>query len=1259
MYREWSVGDLAKDDAFDSTTIYNVIEAFDTNDRVNKKDMARPIRNVFENAQQDHDFLENWSYFTSMNNGVIKGALVSEFKISGDSDVVSITVDPGVGDTTNTYVRLAPGVAMNRGKLAVNKPNIPVAERQLNEIFNLETWNTEGVEIKYYYNFDIFQARIKRKNVNGITVNHDFLNGGTWGDSDGGYSTGVELLEAIYTDTVNFRDEFAAAIGVDFTQINLELMLVGDSAGGDTVFWYADRNGNVVGDSEEGGDSWILNLGYVSVATALAAGGDSSDEWLDRRTYIQNFNDFATYMFLNVPQEWGDTDTATNFTSPDGDDSLPYADITDRDTYIIFLRKSTGDTQDNSIFGWSEGNIPGIDETRSEKFFANKDIVSRWSIDGGDTVGASWASIKEMSGDSWPFYGNKVFQNGLYEFYSTDTTPDSFKIDTVGGIDLDVDAGFTLDTDSSAITLTTATSGDITLTSAADIAITANGDSINLTSTVVDVDVTADMLITTGDTFVVTSHGGILLKEDSEIDSVNHRAEIDIEADGAINIYSAIDKDINIKSHGDDSNIYIEAADNLILTASGDSIHFNTNVIGLDLTHFEVDAATSIELDANGGSATAVIIDASNAAGGIDIDAGTNGIDIAATSGNIDIHTITGGTIDISSAGTGNIDFDSNNDMTIDIEDKFLLTAGAGNSTIEISEVISHILIESVGADADIKLTAGNDIHIIDGVGDSITLDTYQACISANFVNIDAGSSGFDLDVTSGDISLTTVTSGDILLTSDGDIDLLASGDSITLTAYTVYTAGNNIHIRDVAGDFITLDTYQACISADCVNIDAGTNGFDLDVTNGDISLTTVTSGDITLTSAGDTSNIVLDSGYRVEVNATDMLITTGDTFVVTSTGGILLKEDTGEAGYRAEIDIEADGAINIYSATDKDINIKSLGTDSDIYIEAADNLILKADGDSITLTSNTVYNTVTSYDVEATDLIELATSGDASNIVLDSGNNIIMDAEDYFSITGGEGNSVISIAETAASDITLDTTAGTDADIDLISDRNIDLTAGTDGNISLLAASDDISLTSTNINLLGTNLYVGTATANYALHDDDAVSSYTSYGTSNEGVVFDGSLGAYKVYNAVWNDYAEGFEFDPDAEYPQPGFVYKQTEKGIVKTDKRSTKGTIGVYSDSAGMVMGSENCILPDLIGTDEERKDEWDKAPIAMAGKVNVWIKEKLEIGDILVAGKNGFATKANLFDRIFRQENVIGKVLEGSCCKEEKRVWMLVK
>lgn len=151
---------------------------------------------------------------------------------------------------------------------------------------------------------------------------------------------------------------------------------------------------------------------------------------------------------------------------------------------------------------------------------------------------------------------------------------------------------------------------------------------------------------------------------------------------------------------------------------------------------------------------------------------------------------------------------------------------------------------------------------------------------------------------------------------------------------------------------------------------------------------------------------------------------------------------------------------------------------------------------------------------------------------------------------------------------------------------------------------------------------------------------------SKNHGLGVKGAFSAHRIYNATWNDLAEGFEIDPENfDKFKPGFVYVMTESGLEMSSKRADKAVVGIYSDTYGFCLGSG--------GMGEISKY---KIPICLTGKVPVWIREELEIGDLLVSDADGFATKATEEERKDRGI-IIGKVIEASKDNKKKRIWIL--
>lgn len=147
---------------------------------------------------------------------------------------------------------------------------------------------------------------------------------------------------------------------------------------------------------------------------------------------------------------------------------------------------------------------------------------------------------------------------------------------------------------------------------------------------------------------------------------------------------------------------------------------------------------------------------------------------------------------------------------------------------------------------------------------------------------------------------------------------------------------------------------------------------------------------------------------------------------------------------------------------------------------------------------------------------------------------------------------------------------------------------------------------------------------------------------TTGYDLKYQGDFWASRVFNAVYNDLAEFFDTKDPLAY-KAGQVMIMTSHGITASTERGQKAVIGVYSDTYGYALGAQN-------------SDE--KIPIGISGKVNVFIKEKCEIGDLLISGKNGFAVVANLEERL-DSSLILGKVLSNKNDTKIERISILIK
>ena len=144
-------------------------------------------------------------------------------------------------------------------------------------------------------------------------------------------------------------------------------------------------------------------------------------------------------------------------------------------------------------------------------------------------------------------------------------------------------------------------------------------------------------------------------------------------------------------------------------------------------------------------------------------------------------------------------------------------------------------------------------------------------------------------------------------------------------------------------------------------------------------------------------------------------------------------------------------------------------------------------------------------------------------------------------------------------------------------------------------------------------------------------------------------SVHAVKVYNAVWNDYAELFE---RGEQTEPGDIIaldtlSPTEQ-YIKADS-SSKRVIGVHSDTYGHLIGGEQL---------ENFEDNFKKfIPIGLAGRVNVKVKGKVELGDYIVPSDEkgiGRAYNKDTDDR----DLIIGYLVEADEREDVRRLKMFI-
>lgn len=204
-----------------------------------------------------------------------------------------------------------------------------------------------------------------------------------------------------------------------------------------------------------------------------------------------------------------------------------------------------------------------------------------------------------------------------------------------------------------------------------------------------------------------------------------------------------------------------------------------------------------------------------------------------------------------------------------------------------------------------------------------------------------------------------------------------------------------------------------------------------------------------------------------------------------------------------------------------------------------------------------------------------------------------------------------------------------------------------------------------------GTNMYVynpsnfNVATAGTAYHlacsnygvpieigqyiDFHQVGTATDYSVRLTGtagaLTCSGTFSATKVYNAVWNDYAELFEKESDD--LTAGDILAWGDNGVVKATIENKKAVVGVYSDTFGHLLGGEE-------GKSEE-ENLVNYAPVGLSGRVYVKVTGTVKKGDFIVASEMPGVGRAS---DTYEPGTVVGKALDSHEGDTVKRIQILI-
>lgn len=143
------------------------------------------------------------------------------------------------------------------------------------------------------------------------------------------------------------------------------------------------------------------------------------------------------------------------------------------------------------------------------------------------------------------------------------------------------------------------------------------------------------------------------------------------------------------------------------------------------------------------------------------------------------------------------------------------------------------------------------------------------------------------------------------------------------------------------------------------------------------------------------------------------------------------------------------------------------------------------------------------------------------------------------------------------------------------------------------------------------------------------------------------GTITGSKVYNAVWNDYAEWFEKEEKFEEFEPGDICVWDINGVTKSSKPNDRLVVGVVSNTYGHVLGGEQ-----LENMEDNNKNY---VPIGLTGRVKVKIKGPVKKGDLIVSSSE---VGVGIVDNNANVGEVVGKALESSNLEAIKRIIVLI-
>ena len=676
---------------------------------------------------------------------------------------------------------------------------------------------------------------------------------------------------------------------------------------------------------------------------------------------------------------------------------------------------------------------------------------------------------------------------------STENTEDSIEIkSTVGGINIlasGASAGEDIDiiaTGSSVNIISTenaedsieikSTVGGINILASGasageDIDISATGSSVNITSTETVNDAINLSATTGGIQVTCDDEKSIVLQNEAKDTYIKLNANHTTAGSETIQVVNADgNSDAAIKIKAEAGGIDIDAAKSIHITSTesaNDSIEIKSTNGGINILAAGASADEDINITATGSSVNitstedqtnAIFLNASNAAGGIDINSGTGGIDVD-TTGEINIETTKSGqSAAVFTATNGGIDITAGANSTWKTTTGTLTIQGAGVS--KYGDDTATLDFDGSGAVSETGMTSltltPSSTVTIQGAGVSKYGD--------DIATLDFDGSGAVSET--GMTSLTLNPSGNVIIQSGGS---LTYGDSVSTLVFD--GSGNLANTTDLQSfqiitensdlDSIKLASGNGGIdinASDILAIDSSTginigkeyaNPIDIDATTLDIDA----SGALTLDS--DTSISIGNKDDKpIDIDASTLKINTSDDTNITLTSnkvgtGTLKIEATNSGSGSSHIDMNTDGNVTINSTlgfsldtSASEIDLTTTGTvdinSGPFTLDSSTVSIDATDDTNITLTSNKAG--IGTFKIEATNNgsgsshIDMNTDG---NVTVDSTLGISLDAGNTSNFTTSNG----ALSLFGATGVNIN---GNSSEIDITTTGALDINSGT-----------------------------------------------------------------------------------------------------------------------------------------------------------------------------------------------------------------------